>query len=368
MAFISRARGARGADGTNGANGAPGAKGDKGDKGDLGLTWRGDHAMGTTYVTGDAVFSNGSSFVALRGSTGVLPSQATPPVTSADWAVLARRGDTGPAGADGADGEGGGATPPPEATYLNAISVGDRQSSITITATGTWHRNGALSMLVNGAVTNDNIGLNASSYTNGNTIVAFFNGQSKIVTEVRLQHGSQFTGVKAHGTWVAEGSNDGAAWTIISDAPTNVLAVNASVIPCSGNTTAYKLVRLRQTAGSVDGDDYFWEIEFKAADATQGFADTGWIDVPGVTPSHPGEAAKTPQYRKLNGVVHFRGLVTNPVFTMPAGFRPVGDVYAPIIASAGGGSVKITNGGVCSLNNGSGTWYSLGGLTYPADY
>lgn len=71
------------------------------------LTAKGVYAAGTTYVAGDSVSYNGSSFVAIQETTGNLPTDTT------YWQVLANKGDTGatgptgptgPAGADGADG------------------------------------------------------------------------------------------------------------------------------------------------------------------------------------------------------------------------------------------------------------------------
>lgn len=50
------------------------------------IVWRGNWAAGTTYAARDAVHHTGSTWRALRPSTGV------PPVAGADWALMAERG------------------------------------------------------------------------------------------------------------------------------------------------------------------------------------------------------------------------------------------------------------------------------------
>ena len=54
------------------------------------LVWRGDWDAGTEYLANDAVHHDGSTWRALRTSTGDTP------VPGPDWALLAARGETGP--------------------------------------------------------------------------------------------------------------------------------------------------------------------------------------------------------------------------------------------------------------------------------
>jgi len=58
-------------------------------------------------------------------------------------------------------------------------------------------------------------------------------------------------------------------------------------------------------------------------------ADSGWINLTLVN-SWVVSLAETPQYRKLNGVVYLRGLITGgsaaTVATLPAGYRPVSSI------------------------------------------
>lgn len=92
--------GSTGSTGATGSPGAQGATGATGAKGPKGLTWRGAWSSSTAYVVDDAVSSNGSSYIAVANNTNSQPP-------SANWNVLASKGDTGatgPAGAQGATG------------------------------------------------------------------------------------------------------------------------------------------------------------------------------------------------------------------------------------------------------------------------
>ena len=80
------------------------AKGDKGETGSqgtpgAGITIRGAWDTATPYLVNDAVFYGGSTWRALFGSTGVTPQQS-----SAQWTLVAAKGDTGATGASGAAG------------------------------------------------------------------------------------------------------------------------------------------------------------------------------------------------------------------------------------------------------------------------
>jgi hypothetical protein len=75
-----------GQDGKDGAAGPPGPKG---------MTWRGAWTAIASYVKDDAVAFGGSSWIALRDSTGVQP------VAGDDWALVAAKGNTGPQGLPG---------------------------------------------------------------------------------------------------------------------------------------------------------------------------------------------------------------------------------------------------------------------------
>ena len=58
-------------------------------KGDKGLNWKAAYVNTTAYLKDDAVFYNGSSYIALQNSTGNLPTNTT------FWSILAQKGDNG---------------------------------------------------------------------------------------------------------------------------------------------------------------------------------------------------------------------------------------------------------------------------------
>ncbi len=86
--------GAQGPPGVTGATGATGPEGPAGPVGAAGLTFQGTWNPATSYVVGDVVFYNGSSYVCANPVTS-----ATPPDTdTANWDFLALQGLQGPAG------------------------------------------------------------------------------------------------------------------------------------------------------------------------------------------------------------------------------------------------------------------------------
>lgn len=91
-------KGDRGDPGPQGEPGPQGIQGEPGPQGPAGLNWRGEFVGGTAYVAGDAVFFEGSSYVAIQ-PTDLLPFPGSP-----DWQVLAARGDAGAQGAPGISG------------------------------------------------------------------------------------------------------------------------------------------------------------------------------------------------------------------------------------------------------------------------
>jgi len=72
----------------------PGIKGADGD-----ITWQGEWSSATTYTQNEAIQYNGSAYVALQGSSNIIPTSDT-----AVWSVMTLKGDTGPAGATGSAG------------------------------------------------------------------------------------------------------------------------------------------------------------------------------------------------------------------------------------------------------------------------
>jgi hypothetical protein len=101
------AAGADGAPGLPGAAGAPGAPGAAGEtgatgpQGPKGLNWRGDWDGLAEYHADDAVAYDGSSWIALRTTTGATPAAGP------NWSIAAAKGQIGDTGAQGAKGDTG---------------------------------------------------------------------------------------------------------------------------------------------------------------------------------------------------------------------------------------------------------------------
>ncbi|MDE3106154.1 MAG: collagen-like protein [Acidobacteriota bacterium] len=100
-AGVPGAAGATGPVGPAGATGPAGPAGPAGATGPQGppVSFQGVWQAGPVYSVGDAVSSNGSSYIALSINTGLLPA-----VNPQAWALLAQAGATGPTGAAGAVG------------------------------------------------------------------------------------------------------------------------------------------------------------------------------------------------------------------------------------------------------------------------
>jgi len=111
------ATGAQGGVGNQGPAGAMGPTGATGPIGEQGLFWRNAWSSSTAYTTYDAVYYNGSSYVATQDNTN-----ANPVGTPGSWTLLALEGATGPTGASGSNGTNGadGATGPtgPDGNYF----------------------------------------------------------------------------------------------------------------------------------------------------------------------------------------------------------------------------------------------------------
>jgi hypothetical protein len=92
--------GAQGATGPEGPTGPEGAQGAQGAQGEKGLNWQGAWSPLSQYFTDDAVFNQGSAYLALNASFGDEPP-------SSNWSLLAQQGATGATGAQGPAGPAG---------------------------------------------------------------------------------------------------------------------------------------------------------------------------------------------------------------------------------------------------------------------
>ena len=85
--------GPAGPEGDQGDQGEQGTVGPEGDQGEQGpMFWQGEYSAATSYVFGDAVSHQGSSYVAKMTTTG------HPPPNTTYWDIVAERGEQGPQG------------------------------------------------------------------------------------------------------------------------------------------------------------------------------------------------------------------------------------------------------------------------------
>ncbi len=143
------ATGDQGIQGPQGEQGPQGPQGDAGPVGPRGVTWRGTWSSLTSYSKYDGVIYNGTSYIALFANTN-----SPPP--SANWDILASKGDTGATGATGATGSTG-PQGPQGIQGIQGIQGPQGDAGLGITWLGTW--SGATAYVVNDAVT-----LNGTSY------------------------------------------------------------------------------------------------------------------------------------------------------------------------------------------------------------
>ena len=144
-------QGPAGADGAQGPVGPAGAKGDKGDTGEAGaagtdgkgLTFKGAWLVGTTYAPLDVVTQDGSSFIAVAGSTDVSPTVDVAE-NGGNWAMLAAKGAEGPQGPAGTDGTAGSVGPQgPAGKDGEPGAIGPQGPAGAAGATGAAGRDGA---------------------------------------------------------------------------------------------------------------------------------------------------------------------------------------------------------------------------------
>jgi hypothetical protein len=148
------------------------------------------------------------------------------------------------------------------ASYSDALSTGNRTSTITVTTTFsmTW----AINNLVDGASVESSS--DAALFVTGQTsgYIQFDFGSAKVLTEAKLFSSNTTT----HGTFKWQGSNTaGSGYTDIGSSFTLGGATTQTQTELSGNTTAYRYYRLTIVSGSTSNAGTLLEMDFKIGDA-----------------------------------------------------------------------------------------------------
>ena len=90
------------AQGSPGSQGGTGSQGLQGAQGEIGINWIGDWIV-NVYDVRDAVYYNGSSYVCIASTVGT--ETLSPDTNTVCWKLLASKGDIGPQGATGSQGD-----------------------------------------------------------------------------------------------------------------------------------------------------------------------------------------------------------------------------------------------------------------------
>jgi hypothetical protein len=171
-----------GVDGVDGVAGTDGTDGTS-------VTWRGAYNGATAYVANDGVSYDGSSYVNILASTGILPTNAT------YWQLAAAKGDAGATGATGATGAAGsdGAFVGTESIKTNdytvlssdrgGILIANKATSITfnLTAVASIGSN-FMCMIKNIGVGSLTIDPNGAETIDGNSTLVLTTGQAAFIT------------------------------------------------------------------------------------------------------------------------------------------------------------------------------------------
>jgi hypothetical protein len=117
-----------------------------------------------------------------------------------------------------------------------------------------------------------------------------------------------------------------------------------------------------------------WVILHKVFSSTDP-TDPGWVSVSNFQNGW-GNYSGWPvvAYRRMNGITFLRGLAAggpggaNVIFTLPAGYRPVGRIIFACETNLGVARVDVEPNGIVSSQSGSYSDHiSLNGVTFPAD-
>jgi len=139
--------------------------------------------------------------------------------------------------------------------YANYPGTGDYTGWVTsITTTTTLAGTGNINHLFNYA------SLNQVWFNSGQTLrqIVVQYPEAFVFSEMTFRQSN----ASSHGTWLLEGSNDGATWDALSTAFT-LGGSSVVVVPMTITPTGHSYVRLRQTTGTTSSSPYILSVEFK---------------------------------------------------------------------------------------------------------
>lgn len=215
-------QGPAGPQGTKGDTGDPGPQGPQGLSGPTGPQGQPVHFLGpwsatTAYATGDAVFYNGSAYIASTAVTG------NPPGISPAWQLLAQKGDAGPTGAQGPQGSTGAQGP------VGATGATGATGAPGLRWKGVWSGS-------TGYLTGDAVSFNGSAYISTSDTNVNVTPGSGLPWQLLAQQGSTGPAGPA-GSNGTNGSN-GMAATVQVGTVTTAAPGSSVVVQNAGTATA----------------------------------------------------------------------------------------------------------------------------------
>jgi hypothetical protein len=156
--------------------------------------------------------------------------------------------------------------------YVNASAfgtpayvTGDRRSRITATTNHSLDQ-GNITYLVDGAITSNFNGSDSILISVGDAAVNkyfqfdFGSGNSILITEAKWYRNN----ASHHGQYRWQGSNDASAWTTIgSDFQLGGATPTTTLTAMSGNSSGYRYYRVLGVSGTITGNNWDQQIEFK---------------------------------------------------------------------------------------------------------
>jgi Collagen triple helix repeat (20 copies) len=218
---LTGAAGPTGPAGPAGATGATGAPGPQGPP----VTFKGTWSSSTVYAVGDAIFENGTSYIALAANQGIDPATDVSG-SGGTWAVLAQKGATGATGSAGAVGPQG-----PIGITGAVGAVGPAGPTGALGATGATGAQGAQGP----PVTFKGTWSSSATYTIGDAVFESGTSYIALVTNTAVDPATNVSG--SGGVWAVL-ARAGTSSTVSVGTTTTGASGTSAVVTNSGTSSA----------------------------------------------------------------------------------------------------------------------------------
>lgn len=165
----------------------------------------------------------------------------------------------------------GSTTPASATTYSDALSTGNRTSTITVTASAGLFNSGNtnMSILVDGNTANTADFIpNGTGFQTKTIVIDFVS--TVILDEIKLYNQA----ITEQGTWTVSGSNDGSSYTGLGDWPFQRTALKVMGF---FNQTGYRFYKLTGLSGTI-AQSYWDELEFRVTVTNPGLVSSDTLN------------------------------------------------------------------------------------------